>query len=208
MVLLLYAPCMWPRPIHWPVCFGVVKLSSIEPLCELVYSGLRVNTKREWRLGTCYILIKLHRYPTRASEIPSNATYLRRVRLIQGTKNSFAVILLRNHHWYEFRMVWKASELIWWMVLIFLVTAIWSSSEAALTHSGLACIFIIFCCATVYHEGYGRTEQCDDDHTHTHSLSLSLSSTRVCASLFQRQRAISPIHLRRVRLIQGTQKIR
>jgi len=131
-----------------------------------------------------------------------------RVRLIQGTKNSITVTLLRNHHWYEFRMVWKASELIWWMVLIFLVTAIWSSSEAALTHSGLACIFIIFCCATVYHGGYGRTEQCDDDHTHTHSLSLSLSSTRVCASLFQRQRAISPIHLRRVRLIQGTQKIR
>jgi len=63
--------------------------------------------------------------------LPSNASHSCRERLIQGTQK------FDHHHILEQSSpMWvlnglEASELIWWMVLMFLVAAIWSSSGAA-----------------------------------------------------------------------------
>jgi len=73
-----------------------------------------------------------YQYPYSSERyLPASPTDSRRVRWIQGTKYSIIVKFLSNRHQGEFRLVWRASELIWWMVLMFLVVAMWSSSEAA-----------------------------------------------------------------------------
>jgi len=80
---------------------------------------------------------------------------------------------------------------------MFLVAAIWSSSEAALTLNGLACIFIIFLfllCDSLSRRiwPYGASWRLGFGHPRSSGTIptdiLSLSSTRVYLSLFQRER--------------------